>query len=104
MGLVEYTMPLKTLVGKTISSKFTFDPTKYSVTFFGGAGLIRQTSTAGVQLQEIAETVGMGLNYTADNHITVQIISGQWLHHTGSNLFLVTPDAASLQSGLKISF
>lgn len=104
IGLAEYTAPVKVLLGKKISAKLTFDPSKYSVTFFAGAGLIRQTAPDGTQLQEVSETAGAGLNYCADSHVCVEIISGQWLHHGGSNIFLITPDAAALQTGLKINF
>lgn len=107
LGTVNYTMPLASLVGKTINSHLLLDSTKLSTTFFGGAGVLRQDLT-GTQTQHVATTLGMGLNYTADNHITVQVISAQWLHAgvagPAANVFIVTPDTAAISTGLKLTF
>lgn len=106
-----YTLPITSLFGKKISSHFTFNTANWSVTFFGGAGILRQTAVSGTtttQAQHIAETAGMGLNYTANNHITIQVVSGQWLHGglqgMPPNQFVTVPDLASVSTGLRITF
>jgi hypothetical protein len=107
LGTVNYTMPIKALLGKSISSGLVFDTSKWSTTFFAGAGVMRQDLTGTMQ-QHVATTVGTGLNYTADSHITIQLISAQWLHGAvagpGANLFVVTPNTAAISSGLKLTF
>jgi hypothetical protein len=107
LGTVSYTMPLPSLLGKTLNSKLVFDSSKWSTTFFGGAGVLRQDLTGDME-QHIASTVGAGLNYTADGHITIQVISGQWIHAgvagEAGNFFLVTPNTAAISSGLKLTF
>jgi hypothetical protein len=113
LGEAQYTMPVCSLVGKKLCSKFVFNTSKWSVSFFAGAGVLRQTSTTtdpatgistDTQIQRIAETAGVGLNYQADSHIMLQIVSGQWLHAGVQNQLVATPSTASIATGLKISF
>jgi hypothetical protein len=121
LGLVEYTMPLRALVGKKINSKFVFNSSAWTTTFFGGVGALRQTLTttstdpttglttsSSSTAQHIATTLGAGLNYVANNHVTIQVISAQWIHSPvagpAANPIVVTPDTSTISTGLRISF
>ena len=110
IGVVEYTKPLLTFVPKKVQSSLTFNAVPWSVTFFGGGGLSSQfiqAATYSYTDHEPAFTLGMGLNYTANGHVAIQIVSGQWLHTstpTGAiNNFLVSPNTASISSTLKLT-
>lgn len=121
LGLGEYTMPVASLVGKKIASKLTFNPAPWSVTFFGGGGIATgpvTTSAYSFTDKEPSFTLGLGLDYTANNHVTIRIASGQWIHtlspsipsgvtlisEPSANQFVTTPDIAALQSSLQITF
>lgn len=107
IGRALYNVPVSTLVGKKISSSFVFNPAVWSVTFSGGAGVLRQTLN-GVMAQHIATELGASLVYTANSHLGVEVISGQWLHAgvagPAGNQFIVTPNTAAISSALKITF
>src|SRR5690348_3548147 len=44
LGMVTYSLPLNSLVGKKLSAKFVFDSSKIGVTFLAGAGKLNQTT------------------------------------------------------------
>lgn len=101
LGVVSYTLPLNALAGKKLSSHFTFDPTQIGVTFQGGIGKVLQADQG---VSRIAETVGVYISYPLANHLSLNIIGGQWLHGGVQNGFIVTPSTAAISSGLSISF
>jgi hypothetical protein len=104
-GTVGYTLPLSSLVGKTINSHFTFDATKVNVEFMGGLGKVSQSA---LNLSRIAETVGAYISYPLSNNVSIQIIGAQWLHGgiTGTSGFVTSTNSstAALSSGLLINF
>lgn len=106
-GQALYTAPLNALLGKKISKSFVFDPSVWSVQFSGGAGVLRQTLN-GVMTQHLATEAGLALIYTANSHLGVQVVSGQWLHAgvagAAGNQFIVTPNTAAISSALQITF
>lgn len=106
-GRAGYTVPLKAMLGKKISSSFVFDPSPWSVSFSGGIGVLRQTLSSVMQ-QHIATEAGASLLYTANGHIGVEVVSGQWLHSNlagpAGNQFVFTPNSAAISTGLQITF
>lgn len=107
IGQAMYTVPLSALVGKKINKSFAFDSSVWSVKFSAGAGVLRQTLN-GVMTQHVASEAGAGLVYTANSHVGVEVISGQWLHAgvagPAGNQFIITPNSASISSALQITF
>lgn len=76
MGVINYTKPLSSLLGKTLTSKFVFDLTNINVTFQGGGGKLL-TPTA----NHIAETVGASLSYPVPGtSAAIQVLGYQWVH------------------------
>jgi len=101
-GIAEFTKPLSSIVGKSLTSKFTFDATKVEVTFLGGAGKLLQSSQG---ISELAETAGAYLSYPVTANMSVQVIGAQWLHSTTQgNGFIVSPSTAAISTGLSINF
>lgn len=106
-GLLRYDMPLASVIGKKLNSQMVFDTSKWGVGFIGGAGVLRQDITA-IKQQHIASEVGAGLNYNANGHVTVDVVSFRWLHAGVqgplNNQFVTTSNDFAAASGLTVKF
>lgn len=109
LGMVSYTMPLT--FGKRVNAALVFDRSKWQYRFFGGLGVLRQSlvkNPDGSPVQHLASELGIGLNYVAGEHVTINAISGRWLHASIAgplnNQFLFSPDQAAVSSGLGFRF
>jgi hypothetical protein len=107
LGIATYTLQLKTLLGQRISAALIFDASKFNVRFLGGAGVNRQQLSEPLN-QKIAATLGGALEYSANNTLSVEIFSAQWIHAGikgfEKDRFVVTPNTAAIASGLKLKF
>ena len=103
MGLVRYTLPLSSLVGKSLTSRFVFDASKISVSFKAGAGKVLQSA---LNVSRIAETGGVSVIYPLANHIDLSVISISYYHGgvSGTNGLVITPSTSAIATGLAVHF
>ncbi len=100
LGVISYTKPLNSLLGKTLSSKLLFDASNMNVTFQGGGGkLLTPTSN------HLAETVGASLSYPiAGTSMAVQVIGYQWVHSPNLWAGIQKNYTQQVQTGIVIYF
>ena len=97
LGVVNYTRPLSSLVGKALSSKFVFDLSQINATFQAGGGKVDQVAPNPV-FSTVAETGGVFLSVPLANHVSATVVGVQYLHG-GSN-----PSQVTLTTGLNFHF
>lgn len=103
-GVVNYGVPLSSLLGKTLTSKLTFNASDVSVTFTGGVGkMLTSATTSTPANSHIAETAGVFLHIPVSANLSFQVLGAQWIHGV-SNGVVTAPSTAALSSGLSISF
>jgi hypothetical protein len=95
-GVINYTIPLDTLLGKKLASKFVFDASAFNVIFKAGGGKLAQTAPS-INLDVITETAGMYVVHKLMGPVSL-MVGGQWLHG-GKN-----PSNAAFTTGLSLSF
>lgn len=102
-GMVQYQLPLANLVGKKLTGHFLFDASKVAVGFQGGVGNLVQSNQ---NVSKIAGTVGVTLSYPLSDHLSMQIISAQYVRGgvAGTSGLVSSPSAAAISSGLGINF
>jgi hypothetical protein len=100
MGVVGFTKPLSSLLGKTITSKLLFDATSLNVTFQGGGGKLL-TPTA----NHIAETFGASLSYPIPGtSAAIQVLGYQWVHSPNLWAGIEKSYTQQIQTGLIVYF
>lgn len=101
-GVFQYAKPLSSLLGKTLSSKTTFDASSVTVSFLGGAGEVMSPA------KHIAETAGVYVSFpmkTSAGGVSVGPVLGfQYVHSPSVNGFVTSPSSAAISAGLGISF
>lgn len=105
MGVVNYTRPLSSLLGKKISDAFVFDPSQIQITFQGGLGKVTQNFTNPLpSTNHIAETVGVFVVYPLADHLNAQLFGYQLYHGGTMNLGVQYNQVQSISTGLILHF
>jgi hypothetical protein len=97
LGVLNYTRPLSSYLGKKLSSKFVFDVSQINVTLQAGGGKVAQVLPHPV-FDVIAESAGAFISYPLANHVSAQVVGVQWLHG-GKN-----PSHVVMSTGLNFHF
>ena len=90
------TASLGVVIGNTLSSKLSFDPTQINVTFQGGGGKSNQSGTS-----RIAETAGAYISYPLAQNVSFQLF-GISLIRSGNVTGVLT--TKQISTGLNFSF
>lgn len=98
LGVINYSRGLDAILGKTLSSKLTFDTSNFVVTFQAGAGKVSMPSA-----HHIAETGGIYLSRPLADHVSLQIVGYQVLHGQGTTV-LTHNVTQQISSGLNFTF
>ena len=108
LGMVTYSLPLNSLVGKKLAAKFVFDSSKIGVTFLGGAGKLNQST---LNVNRTAETAGACVSYPIGANVSIRLVCGQWIHGGIVNGLLSTglpaapnSSTSAVSSGLQVHF
>jgi hypothetical protein len=106
-GEAGYGLPLSSLLGKTLSSKLTFDASSVGVIFQGGIGKVNQTIGT-VSTDRVAEIVGATVSFPITASLTFNAVQAYWVHGgiNGTSGFVVTPAVSSFPTvgmGINVS-
>lgn len=108
LGCVTYSLPLNTLAGKKLSSKFVFDASKIGVTFIAGAGKLNQDV---LNVNRVAETGGVYISYPLGSNVSLKLVGAQWIHGGIVNGILATglpsspnSSSAAISTGISVHF
>jgi hypothetical protein len=111
LGMLAYSKPLSSWVGKTLTKKFVFDASKINLTLLGGVGKLNQGT---LNVNRIAETVGLCVDYPVAANVSIKVVCGQWLHGGIVNGIIgnvpipgsptTNSSTAAISSGVRIHF
>lgn len=108
LGCATYSLPLNSLAGKKLSTKFVFDSSKIGVTFLAGVGKLNQDT---LNVDRIAETAGVYISYPLGSNVDLKLIGAQWLHGGIVNGVLATglpsspnSSSAAISAGIRVHF
>lgn len=105
MGVINYTKPLSSLLGKKASAAFVFDPSQIQITFQGGLGKVTQNFTApAASLHHIAEEAGVFIIYPLSDHLNAQLFGYQVYHGATQNLGVTYNQTQAISTGLVLHF
>jgi hypothetical protein len=84
-GMGQYSLPLSSLLGKTISGKLLFDASAIGVSFQAGLGKVLQTTTpigatSSVNTSRFAEIFGGQVNLPMTSSLSFNVIQVYWVH------------------------
>ena|ERR1700675_2042067 len=104
MGVVNYTKPLSSLLGKKASAAFVFDPSQIQITFQGGLGKVTQNFTGLPSTHHIAEEAGVFIIYPLSDHLNAQLFGYQVYHGGTQNLGVQYNQTQAISTGLVLHF
>jgi hypothetical protein len=105
LGTFNYSTPLSSLFGKTLTSKFLVDLTQVGVTFQVGAG--KQNASSGIvgvaASSHVAEIAGAAIYYPLATHVDIQVFGYQYIHSNISGV-IRTNGQNSVSTGFAFHF
>ena len=112
LGMGAYSRPLSSWAGKKLTKKFVFDATKINVTLLVGVGKLTQSID---NVNHIAETAGVCVDYPVGGNVSIKLVCGQWLHGGMVNGLIgnvpipgsspaTQSSTAAISSGVKVHF
>ena len=108
LGMGAYSKPLSSWAGKRLTKKFVFDATKINVTLLVGVGKLTQSID---NVNHIAETAGVCVDYPVGGNVSIKLVCGQWLHGGMVNGLIgnipipaQSSSTAAISSGVKVHF
>jgi hypothetical protein len=105
-GVAGYALPLSSILGKSISSKLTFDASAVEVGFDTGIGKVTQGTP--VANSRVSEIVGGSITFPITANLSFNAVQLYWVHGgiAGTSGVVVTPSVSNFQSigmGITIS-
>ncbi len=98
LGVINYSRGLNSILGKSLSSKLSFDSSNFVVTFQGGAGKVSMPS-----VHHVAETGGIYLSRPLADHVSLQVVGYQVLRGQGTTI-LTHNVTQQISTGLNFTF
>lgn len=98
LGVVAYTVPLSSLLGRFAKS-LTFDASNIGVTFSVGGGKLLQPTA-----NRVAETAGIHLSYPLSDHVSLQLVGVDVLHGGVQTGTVTTSTTQAVSTGLNFYF
>jgi hypothetical protein len=97
-GMGQYSLPLSSLLGKTLSGKLLFDASAIGVSFQAGLGKVLQTTTpigatASVNTSRFAEIFGGQVTFPVTSSLSFNVVQVYWVHGgiAGTSGGIITP-------------